>query len=29
VRLPVCLVGFIAARLIVTWYSRPESSHAH
>ena len=29
VRLPVCLVGFVAARLIVTRYTRPESSHAH
>jgi F1F0 ATPase subunit 2 len=29
VRLPVCLVGFVAARLIVTRYTRPETSHAH
>ena len=29
VRLPVCLVGFVAARLIVTRYTRPEASHAH
>ena len=29
VRLPVCLVGFVAARLIVTRYTRPESGHAH
>jgi F1F0 ATPase subunit 2 len=29
VRLPVCLVGFIAARLMVTRFTRPEASHAH
>jgi len=29
VRLPVCVVGFVAARLIVTRYTRPEASHAH
>jgi F1F0 ATPase subunit 2 len=29
VRLTVCLVGFVAARLIVTRYTRPEASHAH
>jgi F1F0 ATPase subunit 2 len=29
VRLPVCLVGFVAARLIVTRYTRKEASHAH
>ena len=29
VRLPVCLVGFVAARLIVTRYTRPEASRAH
>jgi len=29
VRLPVCLVGFVAARLIVTRYTRPEAGHAH
>ena len=28
-RLPVCLVGFVAARLIVTRYTRPEASRAH
>ncbi len=28
-RLPVCLVGFIAARLMVTRFTRPEASHAH
>jgi F1F0 ATPase subunit 2 len=27
-RLPVCLVGFIAARLMVTRFTRPEASHA-
>jgi len=29
VRLPICLLGFVAARLIVTRYTRTESSHAH
>jgi F1F0 ATPase subunit 2 len=29
VRLPVCLVGFVAARLVVTRYTRPGVSHAH
>jgi len=29
VRLPVSLVGFVTARLIVTRYTRPEASHAH
>ena len=29
VRLPVCLVGFVAARLIVTRYPRPEAGRAH
>jgi F1F0 ATPase subunit 2 len=29
VRLPVCLVGFIAARLMVTRLTRPEASRAH
>jgi len=27
-RLPICLVGFIAARLIVTRYTRAEARHA-
>ena len=27
-RLPVCLVGFIAARLMVTRFTRPEARHA-
>jgi F1F0 ATPase subunit 2 len=29
VRLPVSLVGFVAARPIVMRYTRPEASHAH
>ena len=29
VRLPVCLVGFVAARLIVTRYARVEAGNAH
>lgn len=28
-RLLLCLLGFVAARLVVTRYTRPESSHAH
>jgi F1F0 ATPase subunit 2 len=28
-RLPICLAGFIAARLMVTRYNRPERNHAH
>jgi F1F0 ATPase subunit 2 len=29
VRLPVCFFGFIAARLMVTHFTRPEAGHAH
>ena len=29
VRLPVCFFGFIAARLMVTRFTRPEAGHAH
>jgi len=29
VRLPVCFLGFIAARLMVTRFTRPEAGHAH
>ncbi len=29
VRLPVCLVGFVAARLIVTRHTRMEAGNAH
>jgi F1F0 ATPase subunit 2 len=29
VRLPICLGGFIAARLMVTRLTRPEASRAH
>ena len=29
VRLPVCLLGFIAARLMVTRFTRQEASRAH
>jgi F1F0 ATPase subunit 2 len=28
VRLPVCLAGFIAARLVITRYTREEARHA-
>ena len=27
-RLLVCLLGFVMARLVVTWLTRPEASHA-
>jgi F1F0 ATPase subunit 2 len=29
VRLPICLIGFIAARLMATRFTRPEARHAH
>lgn len=27
-RLALCLLGFVMARLVVTWLTRPEASHA-